>query len=103
LENFVNDGFGPFIFIFLLSTVFLIFYFHFLSRRMKEIGKLEMSNDKLVIHLKDKTLSFNILEISNLKILRKYSDIIKETVSLISSYENWLIFDMLNITYKFQF
>lgn len=103
LENFANDGFSPIIIILLLSTVFLIFYFHFLSRRMKEIGKLEMSIDKLVIQLKDKTLSFNITELSNFKILRKYSDIKKETVSLISSYENWLIFDILNVTYNFQF
>jgi hypothetical protein len=70
---------------------------------MNEIGKLEMSIDKLVIQLKDKTLSFNITELSNFKILRKYSDIKKETVSLISSYENWLIFDILNVSYNFQF
>ena len=103
IENFANDGFGPIIIILLLSPVFLIFYFHFLSRRMNEIGKLEMSIDKLVIQLKDKTLSFNITELSNFKILRKYSDIKKETVSLISSYENWLIFDILNVSYNFQF
>jgi hypothetical protein len=70
---------------------------------MKKIGRLEMSIDELIIQLKNKTLSFNIRQLSNFKIQRKYTDIKKETVSLISSYDNWLIFDMLNVTYNFQF
>ncbi len=103
LEKSLNEEFGLFYFIFLISTVILIFYFHFLSRRMKKIGRLEMSIDELIIQLKNKTLSFNIRQLSNFKIQRKYTDIKKETVSLISSYDNWLIFDMLNVTYNFQF
>jgi len=102
-EDLVGKDKGETILYILISFLFLIIVFYFLSRRKKQIGIIEMSNEFLVLQLKKNTLSFNIKELINFSIKTSYFIPNEEIVGLYSSYNNWLFFEYLNKKYKYQF
>jgi hypothetical protein len=76
---------------------------HIFSRRKKIIGTLTMEEEIISIKLSNEISNFNIKEIKDLKIEQQFSDLPKEAVTLMSTFENWLTFENENIKYKYQF
>jgi hypothetical protein len=87
----------------LFPTIILGLVFHFLSRRKKEIGKLTMTGDTLTVQLSNKTLDFNIKELTDFKIKQDFKDVSKQAVTMLSSYDNWVTFEYKNLKYEYQF
>ena len=107
VESFFVEIFGEeiaeiILYCFSLAFVLLI-VFYYLSRKKKQIGGLNMSEESFTIQIKKDTLSFNIKEITNFTIKTTYFIPNEELVGLYSSYNNWLLFEYMNKKYVYQF
>ncbi len=62
-----------------------------------------MTAETITIEQADKTLDFKISDITGLNIKQGQSDVSKEMVVMMSSYDNWLSFVHHNLNYEYQF
>lgn len=62
-----------------------------------------MTSESIGIETIDQKIEFKISELDNFKVDSKYLRSRKELAGLISSIDNWILFDFRNKSFKYQF
>jgi hypothetical protein len=94
---------GYIVLIIYLTLIVAFFVLYYLSRKRKILGKITMTSELIAIEAINQIVKFNISELDNFKVDSKFLRTKTELASLMSSIDNWIIFDFDKNTYKYQF
>ena len=101
-EN-LSDKVGYIVLITYLILIIATIILYYFSRKRKSIGKLTMTSELIEIETINQKLEYKISELDNFKVDSKFLRTKIGTANLISSIDNWILFDFGDHTFRYQF
>jgi len=101
-EN-LSEALGFIILTVYIAIIALFIFLCILSRHKKEVGSIFFNKDELIIQLESNKFTFPIEDMAKFTIKRLYFANNNPMYGLISSYDNWVFIENMEVKVEYQF